>query len=154
MSFVFFCLSLFVFSPWLSSSFSFFLSRSLSLFPPSISLSVYLTFSLSPSSPRLQSPRPPARPQHGSDGLSNITTTHPQFTPPPLPANPVHDHLQIDESRSSSQVILDILKTEEEGSVRIIALGPCKSCSPLPPPQSRTKSDNTLSLDSNRWPGQ
>jgi hypothetical protein len=66
--------------------------------------------------------------QHGTDGLSNISQTHPHFTPPPLPTSgATHDYLDIEEKKPGYEVMLDILRSEEEGTVRIIALGPRKS---------------------------
>ena len=61
--------------------------------------------------------------KHGPDGLSNISLTHPNFTPPERIAGAVHDHLEI-ASKPSYQVILDILGTEPEHTVTIVALGP------------------------------
>lgn len=60
---------------------------------------------------------------HGSDGLSNISQTHPHFTPPELAESELHEHLELSK-KHSSDVMLDILREEEEGSVVIIALGP------------------------------
>ncbi|WVR07374.1 hypothetical protein IAU60_004415 [Kwoniella sp. DSM 27419] len=60
---------------------------------------------------------------HGPDGLSNITETHPHFTPPQLDPSTPHDHLEL-AKKPSHEVMLDILREEEEGSVVIVALGP------------------------------
>ncbi|WWD18918.1 hypothetical protein CI109_103374 [Kwoniella shandongensis] len=60
---------------------------------------------------------------HGPDGLSNITETHPEFTPIQLRPGQVHEHLDIS-PKPSHEVILDILREEPEGSVTIVALGP------------------------------
>ncbi|WVO15915.1 hypothetical protein L204_103580 [Cryptococcus depauperatus] len=60
---------------------------------------------------------------HGPDGLSNISETHPQFTPPEFKSGAIHDHLEIS-SKPSHEVILDILCEEPEDSVTIVALGP------------------------------
>ncbi|EIW67451.1 hydrolase [Tremella mesenterica] len=60
---------------------------------------------------------------HGPDGLSNISLTHPHFTPPELTKGDIHAHLQID-PRPAHQVILETLQTEPEGTVTIVALGP------------------------------
>lgn len=64
--------------------------------------------------------------KHGEDGLSNISITHPHFTPPPIAEGEAHRHLDIS-SNPAHEVILDILQAEEEGSVTIIALGPRES---------------------------
>ena len=61
--------------------------------------------------------------QHGMDGLSNISETHPQFTPAPLTKGDVHDHLEILKV-PAHEAILNILRTEPEGTVPIVALGP------------------------------
>ena len=61
--------------------------------------------------------------QHGKDGLSNLTETHPHFTPAPAVTDS-HDHLDLDD-RPSWEVMLEMLEKEEEGSVTIVALGPC-----------------------------
>ncbi|WWC71697.1 uncharacterized protein I206_105655 [Kwoniella pini CBS 10737] len=60
---------------------------------------------------------------HGPDGLSNITETHPEFTPPKLDPLVPHEHLDIS-SKPSYEVMLDILREEEDDSVVIVALGP------------------------------
>jgi hypothetical protein len=61
--------------------------------------------------------------QHGKDGLSNISETHPHFTPAELADDELHEHLDISK-KSASEVMLDILEKEEKGSVVIVALGP------------------------------
>ncbi|WWC90885.1 uncharacterized protein L201_005822 [Kwoniella dendrophila CBS 6074] len=60
---------------------------------------------------------------HGPDGLSNITKTHPQLTPPKLDPSEQHDYLEITQ-KPSHQVMLDILREEDDDSVVIVALGP------------------------------
>jgi inosine-uridine nucleoside N-ribohydrolase len=65
-------------------------------------------------------------PQHGTDGLSNISETHPHFDAPRLAEGEEHAHLDLSR-KHASEVILDCLKKEEPGSVTIIALGPRKS---------------------------
>ncbi|WWC63154.1 uncharacterized protein I303_105754 [Kwoniella dejecticola CBS 10117] len=60
---------------------------------------------------------------HGPDGLSNITQTHPEFTPPALDPSVPHEYLDIS-SKPSYEVMLDILREEEDDSVVIVALGP------------------------------
>ncbi|OCF76096.1 hydrolase [Kwoniella mangroviensis CBS 8886] len=60
---------------------------------------------------------------HGPDGLSNISETHPHFTPPKLDPSTPHEHLEIS-TKPSYEVMLDILKQEEDDSVFIVALGP------------------------------
>ncbi|ORX38682.1 putative hydrolase [Kockovaella imperatae] len=60
---------------------------------------------------------------HGLDGLSNISETHPEFTPPPLDPGAVHAHLDILKT-PAHEVILETLKSEPEGTVTIVALGP------------------------------
>ncbi|WVW85819.1 hypothetical protein I302_107857 [Kwoniella bestiolae CBS 10118] len=60
---------------------------------------------------------------HGPDGLSNITETHPHFTPPQLDASTPHEHLEISK-KPSHEVMLDILREEDDDSVVIVALGP------------------------------
>ncbi|KAL7423465.1 hypothetical protein Q5752_001045 [Cryptotrichosporon argae] len=60
---------------------------------------------------------------HGPDGLSNISQTHPHFTPPTAdPADP-HAHLVLSD-RPAHEAMLELLRTEPEGSVTIVALGP------------------------------
>jgi inosine-uridine nucleoside N-ribohydrolase len=61
--------------------------------------------------------------QHGTDGLSNISETHPHFDAPALGDDQEHAHLELSR-KHASEVILDCLKKEEAGSVTIIALGP------------------------------
>ncbi|WVQ82058.1 hypothetical protein IAT38_004186 [Cryptococcus sp. DSM 104549] len=60
---------------------------------------------------------------HGPDGLSNISETHPHFTPPAGGPNFIHDHLEISD-KPSYKVMLDILKKEPEDTVTIVAMGP------------------------------
>ncbi|KAK8854931.1 hypothetical protein IAR55_003670 [Kwoniella newhampshirensis] len=60
---------------------------------------------------------------HGPDGLSNITETHPHFTPPQFGPDEVHEHLDIS-PKPAHEVILDILRDEPEDTVTIVALGP------------------------------
>ena len=55
--------------------------------------------------------------------MSNITTTHPEFTPPTLLPDEVHKHLEIT-SRLSHEAILDVLRQEPPNTVTIVALGP------------------------------
>lgn len=61
--------------------------------------------------------------QHGQDGLSNISTTHPHFTPPPHIPGSVHAHLDVSD-KPAHEVMLEVLGREERGSVSVIALGP------------------------------
>lgn len=63
--------------------------------------------------------------QHGPDGLSNISETRPELTPPPsyFPKS-----LEAS-SKVSFELLLEILEKEEAGSVTIVALGPCKRSS-------------------------
>ncbi|KAJ9112666.1 hypothetical protein QFC22_006168 [Naganishia vaughanmartiniae] len=61
--------------------------------------------------------------QHGTDGLSNISETHPHFDPPQPSAEGVHEHLDLSK-KHASEVILDQLRENEKGSVTIVALGP------------------------------
>ncbi|WVF72631.1 hypothetical protein IAT40_007449 [Kwoniella sp. CBS 6097] len=60
---------------------------------------------------------------HGPDGLSNITETHPHFTPPQLDPTVPHEHLELSK-KPSYEVMLDILRNEPDDSVTIVALGP------------------------------
>ncbi|KIR28959.1 hydrolase [Cryptococcus deuterogattii LA55] len=60
---------------------------------------------------------------HGPDGLSNISETHPHFTPPEIQPGDMHAHLDTS-PKPSYEVILDILKAEPDDSVTIVALGP------------------------------
>ncbi|KAJ9095309.1 hypothetical protein QFC21_005675 [Naganishia friedmannii] len=61
---------------------------------------------------------------HGTDGLSNISETHPHFDAPQLPAEgAAHEHLELSK-KHASEVILDQLRENERGSVTIVALGP------------------------------
>lgn len=64
--------------------------------------------------------------QHGPDGLSNISVTHPHFTPPQREATDPHDHLEIS-SKPAFENILDVLREEDDGTVTIVALGPRES---------------------------
>lgn len=57
--------------------------------------------------------------------MSNISVTHPHFTPPVLVNGDLHDHLEIS-PKPAHEVMLDILREEPEGSVTIVALGPCE----------------------------
>jgi hypothetical protein len=59
------------------------------------------------------------------DGLSNISETHPHFTPEELKPGQVHEHLEIS-SKKSYEAILDLLREEPEKTVSIVALGPCE----------------------------
>lgn len=63
--------------------------------------------------------------QHGPDGLSNISETHPHFTPPEIQPGDMHAHLDTS-PKPSYEVILDILRAEPDDSVTIVALGPCE----------------------------
>ncbi|CAK9779658.1 nucleoside hydrolase [Cutaneotrichosporon oleaginosum] len=56
---------------------------------------------------------------HGRDGLSNISETNPEFTPPAGTEYP----LEISQ-KSARDEILQLLASEPEGSVTIVALGP------------------------------
>lgn len=67
--------------------------------------------------------------QHGRDGLSNISETHPHFNPPKS-VTEEHEHLTLD-SRPSYEVMLEMLEKEEDKSIVVVALGPCTSPSPL-----------------------
>lgn len=60
--------------------------------------------------------------QHGPDGLSNITETHPHFTPEPLPAGATHKHLDIDQ-RPAWEVMLEAIAASPD-ELTIVALGP------------------------------
>ena len=58
------------------------------------------------------------------DGLSNISTTHPQYTPPEL----VGDHPYLDISKEPAyKAMLDVLRSEPANTVTLVALGPCES---------------------------
>ncbi|ORY35375.1 putative hydrolase [Naematelia encephala] len=59
---------------------------------------------------------------HGVDGLSNISETHPHFTPSDLEPES-HEHLDLS-PKPSWEATLDLLKAEPEGTVTIVALGP------------------------------
>lgn len=59
--------------------------------------------------------------QHGKDGLSNITQTAPQFTPP----EGFESDLVRTTDKKAYEAILDLLETEPEGTVTIVAIGPC-----------------------------
>jgi inosine-uridine nucleoside N-ribohydrolase len=61
--------------------------------------------------------------QHGPDGLSNISETHPHFTPPAT-AGKEHAHLEIS-AKPAYEVMLDLLRSEDAGTVTIVAMGPC-----------------------------
>ncbi|KAJ9107156.1 hypothetical protein QFC19_002816 [Naganishia cerealis] len=68
---------------------------------------------------------------HGTDGLSNISETHPHFDPPQqLEGEHVHEHLDLSR-KHASEVILDQLREHEPGSVTIVALGPSHLTHPL-----------------------
>jgi inosine-uridine nucleoside N-ribohydrolase len=73
--------------------------------------------------------------QHGMDGLSNISETHPHFTPPELEPGATHQHLEISQ-KSSYEAILDLLRDEPEHTVTIVALGPCTSYGAMRNPRS------------------
>ena len=60
---------------------------------------------------------------HGMDGLSNISESHPQFTPPVQDPAVRHEHLEIS-PKPAYEVILDVLRSEEQDTVTIVALGP------------------------------
>jgi inosine-uridine nucleoside N-ribohydrolase len=59
------------------------------------------------------------------DGLSNISETHPHFTPEELGVGEVHQYLDIS-PKSASEAMLDLLRSEPEGTVTIVAIGPRK----------------------------
>ncbi|KAL1407338.1 hypothetical protein Q8F55_006760 [Vanrija albida] len=60
---------------------------------------------------------------HGPDGLSNISETHPEFTPPPSKPEDEHEFVKFT-SRKGWEAILDVLRAEPEGTVSVVALGP------------------------------
>ncbi|CAD6581728.1 MAG: hypothetical protein TREMPRED_003074 [Tremellales sp. Tagirdzhanova-0007] len=60
---------------------------------------------------------------HGLDGLSNISETHPRFTPPVRDPNAEHEHLEIS-PKPAYEAILDVLRSEKSDTVTIVALGP------------------------------
>lgn len=57
------------------------------------------------------------------DGLSNISKTHPHFTPPVLAPDIDHDHLELS-MKPSYEAILDTLRSEPPNTITLIALGP------------------------------
>ena len=59
------------------------------------------------------------------DGLSNISETHPQFTPEALAEGDAHEYLTIS-PKPASEAMLDLLRQEPEGTVTIVAVGPCE----------------------------
>lgn len=66
-----------------------------------------------------------ADPQHGPDGLSNISVTHPQFNPPARKPDDIHEYLDISD-KSACHNILELLRAEPADTVSIVALGPCE----------------------------
>jgi len=66
------------------------------------------------------------------DGLSNISETHPHFTPEELGVGEVHEHLDIS-PKPAPVAMLDLLRNEPEGTVTIVAIGPCELSLHYPP---------------------
>jgi inosine-uridine nucleoside N-ribohydrolase len=97
-----------------------------------MSLSPCLFFLLPTSRLWFRNGKEKLRYQHGPDGLSNISVTHPHFTPPENGAEDPHDHLEISD-KPAYENILDILRKEEAGTVSIVALGPCECLSVYSP---------------------
>lgn len=64
---------------------------------------------------------PLANGQHGKDGLSNITQTAPEFTPPEGFSS---DLVRVSDKKAY-QALLDLLEAEPEHTVTIVAIGPC-----------------------------
>jgi hypothetical protein len=62
--------------------------------------------------------------QHGPDGLSNISETHPQFN-----LNSSSNQLSwlVPSEQPAHQVLLDILEREPIHTVLVVAAGPCKN---------------------------
>ncbi|KAG8886693.1 hypothetical protein FRB98_001097 [Tulasnella sp. 332] len=65
---------------------------------------------------------------HGPDGLSDITTTHPEHAVNPATWNADNPYLELSE-KPAHQVILDILDKEPAGTVVVLSVGPLTNIS-------------------------